>query len=245
MLFNKTLKTAWAKDLQLRQNLTQSFTITHIFWLQLHILYGLFAALGSFSLGTIASGALKTSCNHRRHAISLQLSWHFNHIGLYVQIFMSLTFQNANNMLCAQERRWMNYHLELVPWGRNCSKLIKWKKRRQAVVFVWIWMFMLFLFTCEAVRMFIFALFYPCSVHQRSDRLRVSGPQPVRLPSTGKPTHHPGHQAVRRSLLSRHLPQLQTGRVLRPEAARLTQPHRWGWRICMGVIYTPRKSHGE
>lgn len=66
----------------------------------------------------------------------------------------------------------------------------------------------------------------PPPVNQRSDRLRVGGSEPVRLPAAGEPTDHPRHQTVRASLLSGNLPQLQTGRVLRSEAAGAAQPHR-------------------
>ena len=69
-------------------------------------------------------------------------------------------------------------------------------------------------------------LFFFPLVNQRSDRLRVGGSQPVRLPAAGEPTDHPWHQTVRASLLSGDLPQLQTGRVLRSEAAGAAQPHR-------------------
>lgn len=54
------------------------------------------------------------------------------------------------------------------------------------------------------------------AVHQRSDRLRVGGAQPVRLPAVGEPKDHSWHHAVRGPLLSGHLPQLPTGRLLRP-----------------------------
>lgn len=64
------------------------------------------------------------------------------------------------------------------------------------------------------------------AVNQRSDRLCVGSPQPVRLSAAGEPTDHPRHQTIRGSLLSGHLPQLQAGRVLRPETAGPAQPHR-------------------
>lgn len=65
------------------------------------------------------------------------------------------------------------------------------------------------------------------TVHQRSDRLCIGGSKPVRLPSPGEPPDYPRHQTVRGPLLIGHLPQLQTRRLLWPEAAGPSQPHRY------------------
>lgn len=75
--------------------------------------------------------------------------------------------------------------------------------------------------------MLAICLCFGSAVHQRSDWLCVGGAQPVRLPATGEPEDHSRHHAVRGPLFSGHLPQLPTGRLLRPEAAGPAQPHRY------------------
>lgn len=72
------------------------------------------------------------------------------------------------------------------------------------------------------------SLFLLSAVYTGGDRLRAGGPQPVRHPATGQPADHPRHQAIRGPLFAGHLPQLQAGRLLRPEAAGPAQPHRSG-----------------
>lgn len=64
------------------------------------------------------------------------------------------------------------------------------------------------------------------TVYPRGDRLRVGGPEPVRLPAFGELEDHPRNQAVRGPLLPRNLPQLQTGWELWPASAGPEKPHR-------------------
>lgn len=64
------------------------------------------------------------------------------------------------------------------------------------------------------------------TVYPGSDRLCVSGLEPVWLPAFGEPEDHPRNQTVWRSLRSRNLPQLQTGWELRPSPARPEKPDR-------------------
>ena len=73
---------------------------------------------------------------------------------------------------------------------------------------------------------FLSLVLFSRTVYQRGDGLRVGGTQWVWIPATGEPADRPGHQTVRRPLRFGHLPQLQAGWLLRPEAAGFTQPHR-------------------
>lgn len=90
---------------------------------------------------------------------------------------------------------------------------------------------------CVYLLTFSFLSFFCVPVHPRGDRLRVGGPQPVRLPAAGEPADHPRHQALRGPLLAGHLPQLPAGRLLRPEAAGPAQPHRSEPCRASGCIY--------
>lgn len=135
--------------------------------------------------------------NHQMFALSFLVSWYLL-LTMFIVVLVSwLVIVEFINPVCCIPKQ--NCDSNELFSGLCPSPTFSWLAK---TAFLW--------------SMLAYCLCCGSAVHQRSDRLRVGGAQPVRLPAVGEPKDHSWHHAVRGPLLSGHLPQLPTGRLLRP-----------------------------